>query len=48
VILALGERTTETVAALREAMAALKGISPWRATFLRGEVRRQTRISLSA
>jgi serine protease Do len=45
VVLALGERATDSVAALREAMAALKGTSPWRATFLRGGTRRQVSIT---
>jgi S1-C subfamily serine protease len=44
IILALGDRKTDTVDALRQAVQALKGSSPWQVTFLRAGRRR--RVSL--
>jgi S1-C subfamily serine protease len=44
IILALGEHKTDTVDALRQAVQALKGTSPWQVSFLREGRRR--RVSL--
>ena len=44
ILLALGERTTDSVGALRAAAQALKGSSPWRVSFLRGGLRRQVSV----
>lgn len=44
IILALGDRTTETVEALRQAIQGLKGTSPWRVSFLRDGRRRQVSL----
>ena len=44
IILSLGEHTTDTIDALRKAVQALKGSSPWRVSFLRAGRRR--RVSL--
>jgi len=44
IILSLGEHTTDTIDALRKAVQALKGSSPWRVGFLRAGRRR--RVSL--
>ena len=44
IILSLGEHKTDTVDALRKAVQALKGSSPWRVSFLRAGRRR--RVSL--
>ena len=44
IILAIGDRTTETVDALRQAVLALKGTSPWRISFLRDGRRRQVSL----
>jgi len=41
VILALGERTTDSVDALRQAVQELQGRSPWHVTFLREGRRRR-------
>ncbi|MFO7167921.1 MAG: trypsin-like peptidase domain-containing protein [Chloroflexota bacterium] len=44
VLLALGERPTDSVGALRSAIQALKGSSPWRVSFLRGGLKRQVSL----
>jgi S1-C subfamily serine protease len=44
IILSLGEHKTDTIDALRKAVQALKGSSPWRVSFLRAGRRR--RVSL--
>jgi S1-C subfamily serine protease len=44
IILALGEHRTDTIEALRKAVQALKGSSPWQVSFLRSGRRR--RVSL--
>jgi serine protease Do len=44
IILSLGEHKTDTIEALRKAVQALKGSSPWRVSFLRAGRRR--RVSL--
>jgi serine protease Do len=44
VILALGDYKTDTVDALRRAVQALKGSSPWRVSFLREGRRRQVSL----
>ena len=40
----IDDRTTETVDALRQAVQALKGTSPWRISFLRDGRRRQVSL----
>jgi S1-C subfamily serine protease len=44
IILALDDRPTATVEALRKAVQDLKGSSPWRVTFLRASRRRQVSL----
>ncbi len=44
IILALGERTTNTVDALRQAVLSLKGSSPWQVSFLRDGRRRKVAL----
>jgi serine protease Do len=44
ILLALGERRTDSVGALRAAMQALKEDSPWRVSFLRGGRKRQVSL----
>ncbi len=45
IILALGERKTESVDSLRQAVLTLKGSSPWRVSFLRDGRRRQVSLT---
>jgi serine protease Do len=44
ILLALGDRTTDTIEALRNAVQALKGSSPWRVSFLRAGRRRHVSL----
>ena len=44
IILALGEHTTDTIDALRAAVQALKGSSPWQVSFLREGRRRKVSL----
>jgi S1-C subfamily serine protease len=44
IILSLGERTTNTVDALRQAVQSLKGSSPWQVSFLREGRRRKVAL----
>lgn len=46
IILGLSDRQTENVEALRQAVQALKGSSPWRVSFLREGRRRQVSLAM--
>ena len=48
IILAMGDRPTETVEALRQAVQALKGSSPWQVSFLREGKRRRVALTPAA
>ena len=48
IVLALGDRPTETVDALRQAVQALKGSSPWQVSFLREGKRRRVALTPAA
>lgn len=48
IILALGDRPTDTVDALRQAVQALKGSSPWQVSFLREGKRRRVALTPAA
>lgn len=48
IILALGDQTTDSVEKLRQAVQSLKGVSPWRVSFLRDGRRRQVSLAPAA